>query len=75
MTVDDLLPILQRYRVYSHYRATSASKSTLYAVFKVGAERGRCQVTEPTTHGEAQEQRDRLIAADILALAALEVGQ
>jgi hypothetical protein len=53
--------LLRKYRVFKHYRATSAAKATRYAVFLNGG----VQISEPVTHAEAKKQADILTAKEI----------
>lgn len=62
-TKADVIEIMHRYNVRSHYRATATSHGTRYAVFGPQG-----QMTEPWSHGDAVKERDQMIAADILAL-------
>lgn len=56
--------ILRRYRVNLHWKASAGPGPRRYAVWD---DRGQ-QVTEPTSHAEAQQCREGLIVADLLEL-------
>lgn len=59
-----------RYRVQSLWKASTAAKRRLYAVFTggVGGNGHPRQISEPMSHAEAQQQRGLLMVADILDL-------
>lgn len=69
MTEAVIIEILRRYSVRLHYKATQEAKHGLrrYAVFR-SIDGSPQPVSEPLAHRHANEARDALIAADILAL-------
>lgn len=64
-TFDQILEVLRRYAVYSHYRASSGS-ARQYAVFRRRADGSSEQCSEPMGHAEAKSWRDERIATDLL---------
>jgi hypothetical protein len=68
-TKDEIVAVMRRYNVAKHWRASTEAGANRYAVFADGA-----ALTEPAQHREANEQREYLIAADLIDLFAGEVG-
>lgn len=64
MTESDIVQILVRYSIRRHYQGSSAGSRTVYAVFGKGK-----QLSAPSDHASTSQARDKMIAADILALA------
>ncbi len=62
-TTEEILGILRKFRVLTHYIASRDTGMTRYAVFGPDG-----QVTEPSSHRDAQAARDLIIAQEILDL-------
>lgn len=73
-SLDKVLKVLWRHRVYSHYRATAAERSARYCVFATRPDGSSEQVSEPKGHKESCQIRDQLIAEEMIALFAGGTG-
>ncbi len=70
-----IVEALRRYRVNHHWRASSSSgvRRPLYAVWAMDGSNKAAQLSEPTSHREAQADRERFIVDEIEALISAEV--
>ena len=70
MTKDAIIAILRQFSVCQHTAATAAHPRRLprYAVWSKFGQVSE-QVSEPSSHAEAQRAREELIATEIVALA------
>jgi hypothetical protein len=66
VTEEEVRALLGKYHVHKHWKGATAAGAPRYAVFT----KGSGPLTEPTTHGLASAERDRLTAVDIVALVA-----
>lgn len=63
VTKEQVIAVSKRYRVQSHYRASSDCGRRRYAIWHDGV-----QLIEPTTHGEAVKVSELLMAQDMIDL-------